>query len=72
MRIIVLIFIKFFLISALFIVSNENLHIGDPLERETFFDLYSTWLGSIFDQAKGIVGSVIDLKWLPDKNFTSG
>lgn len=72
MKIIVLILIKFFLISALFIVSNENLHIGDPIERETFFDHYSTWLTSIFDQTRGIAGSVINLKWLPDNNLNSG
>ena len=71
MRIILLILIKFFLISALFIVSNENLHMGDSVERETFFDLYGTWLGNIFSQAKEITGSIIDLKWLPDSNFTS-
>jgi hypothetical protein len=67
MKVLILILIKFFLISALFIVSNENLHLGDPMERETFFDAYSTWLGNIFNQSKEIVGSVINLKWLPDE-----
>jgi hypothetical protein len=67
MKVIILILIKFFLISALFIISNENLHLGDPLERETFFDAYSTWLGNIFDQGRQIAGSVIDLKWLPEE-----
>ncbi len=67
MKIIILILIKFFLISALFIISNENLHLGDPIERETFFDTYYTWLSNIFDQTKELVDSVIDLKWLPDE-----
>ena len=66
-KILILIVIKFFLISALFIISNENLHLGDPLERETFFDAYSSWLGNIFNQSKQIAGSVIDLKWLPEE-----
>ena len=72
MKIIILILIKFFLISALFIISNENLHLGDPIERETFFDTYYTWLGNIFDQTKEIVNSVINLKWLPDEASPQG
>ena len=67
MKVIILILIKFFLISALFIISNENLHLGDPMERETFFDTYYTWLGNIFNQTKEITGSIINLKWLPDE-----
>jgi len=70
MKIVILIIIKFFLISALFIVSNENLHFNDAIERAEFFDHYSTWLGRTFDQTVGLVDSVLDLKWLPDNNFT--
>lgn len=70
MKIIILIIIKFLLISALFIVSNENLHLRDPRDREIFFNTYSSWLGNIFDQSVEIAGSVINLKWLPDNDFT--
>jgi len=72
MKVVILILIKFFLISALFIISNENLHFGDPVERETFFDTYYTWLGNIFNQTKEIVNSVINLKWLPDEASSQG
>jgi len=72
MKVVILILIKFFLISALFIISNENLHLGDPVERETFFDTYYTWLGNIFNQTKEIVNSVINLKWLPDEASSQG
>ena len=72
MRVIILILIKFFLISALFIISNENLHLGDPIERGIFLDTYSTWLGDIFVQTKEIVGAVIDLKWLPEEASPPG
>ncbi len=67
MKVVILILIKFFLISALFIISNESLHLGDPMERETFFDAYNTWLGNIFNQTKEIVNSIINLKWLPEE-----
>ena len=72
MKVVILILIKFFLISALFIISNENLHLADPIERETFFDAYYTWLGNIFTQTKEIAGSVIDLKWLPEETSLGG
>ena len=72
MKILILILIKFFLISALFIISNENLHLGDPVERETFFDTYYTWLSNIFNQSKEIMSSVINLKWLPDEASPQG
>lgn len=67
MKVVILILIKFFLISALFIISNENLHLSDPTERGTFLDAYNAWLGKIFNQSKEIINSIIDLKWLPDE-----
>jgi len=70
MKVIILILIKFFFISALFIISNEDLYLRDPVDRELFFSTYSTWLGNLFDQSAGVVGSVINLKWLPDENLS--
>jgi hypothetical protein len=70
MKVVILILIKFFFISALFIISNENLYLRDPIDRETFFDTYYTWLGNLFSQSIEVAGSVIDLEWLPDDNFS--
>ena len=70
MKVIILILIKFFFISALFIISNEDLHLGDPIDREIFFNTYHTWLGNIFSQTVELTSSVINLKWLPDDNFS--
>ncbi len=69
MKIIILVIIKFFLISALFIVSNENLHLNDNIEREKFFDIYSTWLSGVFHQTQVLIDSTLDLKWLPQNNI---
>lgn len=70
MKVIILILIKFFFISALFILHNENLYLRDPVDREIFFNTYYTWLGNLFSQGIEVAGSVIDLEWLPDNDFS--
>lgn len=72
MKVIILILIKFFFISALFIISNENLYLRDSIDRETFFNTYSIWLGNIFSQSVEVAGFVINLKWLPEEDFSPG
>ncbi len=72
MKVFVLILIKFFFISALFIISNEGLYLRDSVDRETFFDTYSTWLKNLFSQSVEVAGFVINLKWLPDEDFSPG
>ena len=70
MKVIILILIKFFFISALFIIGNENLYLKDSVDRETFFNTYSIWLGNIFSQSMEVVSFVINLKWLPENDFS--
>lgn len=69
MKILVLITIKFLLISALFIISNGNLHIRDAEERGIFFDAYSSWAKGVFSQGAEIVGYVVNSQWLPDEDL---
>ncbi|MBU2503686.1 MAG: hypothetical protein KJ879_01370 [Nanoarchaeota archaeon] len=69
MKLLGLIMIKFFLISALFIISNGNLHVRDSNERAIFVDAYSGWVKNIFNQSTEIVGYVIDSQWLPDEDL---
>jgi len=70
MKFIVLIIIKFFFISALFIISNGNLHLGDAVQREIFFDSYGSWFSGIFNQGAEILGYVTESKWLPQNDFS--
>ncbi len=70
MKVIILILIKFFFISALFIIGNENLYLRDSVDRETFFSTYSIWLGNIFGQSVEVASFVINLKWLPHNDFS--
>ncbi|HIK00632.1 TPA: hypothetical protein H1016_03770 [archaeon] len=57
--------LKFLFIGALFLVSNYNLHMNVAEERGQFFDMYTSWLGKIFDQAAEITAYVTSSSWLP-------
>ena len=60
-----MIIIKLLFLGALFIISNNNLHLGDNVEREVFFNYYSSWLGNIFNQGQAITSYVVKFEWLP-------
>ncbi len=58
--------VLFFVIGALFIVSNENLSLINPEERTDFVQLYALWLSSISKNIQQITGQVIATDWIPD------
>ena len=60
-----IIIIKLFILGALFIISNQNLHLGVSQEREIFFDAYIGWATNIIDQIADATGYVIRFEWLP-------
>jgi hypothetical protein len=66
-----IIIIKFFFIGALFIVSNNNLHLQNHDDFSSFGNIYYNWLSSIFDHSKTIVGYVAEADWLPPLNDSS-
>lgn len=57
--------LKFFFISALIIVSNENLALSDPMSRHEFSDRYYDWMRGLFINVKQVTGYVINSEWLP-------
>ena len=57
--------LKFLFIGALFIVSNNNLHLADFNEREIFYNSFYSWLSDLFGRASQITGYVTSSKWLP-------
>lgn len=63
-----IIIIKLLFLGALFIISNNNLHLGDNGEREVFFNYYSSWLGNIFNQGLEVTSYVVKFEWLPKSN----
>ncbi len=64
MKIILFIMI-FLLIGAFFIISNSNLHIGNPEQRGQFMENYYGWFLKIFDNTRTVTGYVVNMNWLP-------
>lgn len=67
---ITMVVIKLLFLGALFIVSNYNLYLSNPIDRENFFNMYSSWLDHLFSQALDVTGYVVKFEWLPDINQT--
>ena len=61
-----MIIIKFLILGALFIISNQNLHLGILQERELFFDSYLGWITDIASQIIDVTGYVVKFEWLPE------
>jgi len=57
--------VKLIVLGALFIISNQNLHLGVGAERDLFFDIYSSWITSIIHQIADVTGYIIRFEWLP-------
>jgi len=72
MKFVILVIIKFFFISALFIISNGDLYLKDSGQREIFFESYGSWFKSIFNQGTEILGYVVESRWLPQNEFSEG
>lgn len=62
---VVIFFVKLLILGALFIVSNEELHLSEEGNMAIFGEMYFQWLGSLIDSGKSITGFVIDVEWLP-------
>lgn len=62
---IIMIILMFLIIGALFVISNENLHLNDKKELERFYDSYYLWVGNVFNNLKSVTADVIKVDWLP-------
>jgi len=62
-----IIIVKLIVLGALFIISNQNLHLAVASEREVFFDAYSSWFTNIINQLAQVTGYVVRFDWLPKK-----
>lgn len=69
MKIAILI-VKFFVLGALFIVSNYSLALKDPSQFAIFSELYLNWLESFFNNSMQVTGYVVQFDWLPRANET--
>ena len=69
-----MILIKIFIIGALLIISNENLALQNPTNRERLVEEYTAWLSQLFDNWTVVIGYVISNEWLPnaEQNVSAG
>jgi len=69
---IILAIMMFFIISALFIISNNNLAMYKQKNIVNFVDMYTKWLNQIFSNTQEITGEVVEMNWLPQKFYDVG
>jgi len=60
-----LIVLKLLFLGALFIISNQELYLKDTSDRDTFLNLYSSWLNTLFEQGLKVTSYVVKFEWLP-------
>ncbi len=58
-------FFMFFLLSALLIISNENLDLSHEEDLAIFQGKYTEWLEVVFDNFQSITGDVTRMNWAP-------
>ncbi len=63
---IAMLIVIFFLISAFFIVSQNNLHLNNSAEFNKLGSLYFGWFSGVFDNLGQVTSYVVKLDWLPD------
>jgi hypothetical protein len=56
----------FFTLSALLIISNNDLALYEKENYEIFLDSYVGWLNKLFTNSQKITGEAIKLDWLPE------
>lgn len=55
----------FLFLGAMFIISNENIHLKNSEGLSKFTVEYSNWLNNLFENTKTVTGYVAKLEWLP-------
>lgn len=63
-----IVILKLLFLGALFIISNHELSLDESIARDTFIDLYSSWLSHIYNQGFQVTSYVVKFEWLPDLN----
>ena len=62
----ILIVLKLFFLGGLFIISNNELYMGNVEDREIFMNKYTFWVGNLFGQILDVTGYVVKFEWLPE------
>jgi hypothetical protein len=62
-----MLFVMFLFIGAFFIISNENIKMNNSANINLFFDKYFSWIDQLGANSKTVVGYVVKMDWLPEK-----
>jgi len=57
--------IIFFLLGAFFIISNNNLHIGNAGQFNQFMNTYYGWFFNLAKNVGSVTGYVVNVDWMP-------
>jgi hypothetical protein len=55
----------FVLAGAFFIISNNNLHLGNTGEFNQFMDSYYGWFFKLAHNAGTMTGYIVNINWMP-------
>jgi len=55
-----------FTLSALLIISNNNLNLSNEDASKSFLNLYLNWLDKTYQNSQTTIGNVITLNWFPE------
>ena len=64
MKILILILI-FFILGALFIISNNDLRLIEDKNVSQFSEMYVGWINEIYLNFLSMTGNAVKLNWLP-------
>jgi hypothetical protein len=64
MKFIILLFC-FFIISALILISNNNLALIEDDNLKSFASLYVVWVDQVYENLQTITGHATKMNWVP-------
>ena len=64
MRVLAVVFV-FLFVGALFVVSNENLHLSEREDFSKFYGMYYNWIASLLGNFKNLTLFVVKFDWIP-------
>ena len=70
MKVLVLI-LMFFILSALLIISNNDLAFYKKENVSKFSGLYLGWIDKLFSNSQLVTGYVVKLKWFPGQDLNT-
>ena len=55
----------FLLLGAFYIISENTIALNSWENVNLFFEKYFFWIGTILENSRSVVGSVVKMEWMP-------